>query len=110
MTHPDGTYVQYGYDATGNRTSVTDELGHPTTYAYDDYRRVISITDALIHKTTNSYVPWGQSSSDATTSSFVYSTISPSGKEVDNYADANLRRIATVEAPNTADVATTSYS
>ena len=30
----------YGYDANGNRTSVTDPLGHATSYAYDEINRL----------------------------------------------------------------------
>jgi RHS repeat-associated protein len=39
--------VIYGYDAYGNRTSITDELGHTQTFAYDSYRRCTSHTEPL---------------------------------------------------------------
>jgi YD repeat-containing protein len=35
-----------GYDAVGNRTSVTDPLGNVTTYAYDARDRHTKVTDA----------------------------------------------------------------
>ena len=38
--------TRYGYDAVGNRTSVTDPLGSVTTYAYDARDRRTTVTDA----------------------------------------------------------------
>lgn len=37
----------YGYNAVGNRTSVTDPLGHATTYAYNDGGELTTVTDPL---------------------------------------------------------------
>jgi RHS repeat-associated protein len=39
--------VTYGYDAYGNCTSITDELGHVSTYEYDAYRRCKRYTEPL---------------------------------------------------------------
>ncbi len=39
--------VQYGYDGTGNCTSITNELGQTSTYKYDDYRRCTEYTEPL---------------------------------------------------------------
>jgi RHS repeat-associated protein len=39
--------VTYGYDPYGNRTSITDELGHTQTDTYDFYRRRTSHTEPL---------------------------------------------------------------
>ncbi|HET7313097.1 RHS repeat-associated core domain-containing protein [Salinisphaera sp.] len=39
--------VSYGYDANGNRVSVTDPRGHQTTYAYDALDRLVQTTDPL---------------------------------------------------------------
>ena len=36
--------MQYGYDAFGQRTAVTDTLGNVTTYGYDAVGRLITIT------------------------------------------------------------------
>ncbi|PYI93375.1 MAG: hypothetical protein DME97_06470 [Verrucomicrobia bacterium] len=44
---PDNPIVRYGYDGNGNCTSITDELGHPSSYEYDDYRRCLSYTEPL---------------------------------------------------------------
>ena len=38
--------ARYGYDAVGNKTSVTDPLGNVTTYAYDARDRRTAVTDA----------------------------------------------------------------
>lgn len=43
---PNPTVIN-GYDAYGNRISVTDELGHTQTYTYDSYRRCTSRTEPL---------------------------------------------------------------
>ena len=40
----DGSHIDYGYDNYGDRTTVSDELGHVTGIVYDDYRRVTSKT------------------------------------------------------------------
>ena len=39
--------VAYGYDAYGNCTSITDEMGHVSTYDYDSYRRCVRYTEPL---------------------------------------------------------------
>jgi YD repeat-containing protein len=36
--------ITYGYDAKGNRTSVTDAQSHQTTFAYDAISRLATIT------------------------------------------------------------------
>jgi RHS repeat-associated protein len=41
-----GQTTTYGYDANGNRVSITDPLGHVTTQAFDALNRVVRITDA----------------------------------------------------------------
>jgi RHS repeat-associated protein len=72
--------VNYGYDANGNATSMTDPLGNKTTLAYDPLNRLIksidptgkasqssydshdhplSITDPLTHSTDYSYDGFG---------------------------------------------------
>jgi RHS repeat-associated protein len=45
----------YGYDGNGNRTTITDPLGHETTYGYDAINRLTSVTDPLTHATTYAY-------------------------------------------------------
>lgn len=42
---PSGAATQYGYDANGNRTLVTDAEGRTTHYGYDERNRLVSITN-----------------------------------------------------------------
>lgn len=45
-TDPDGKVIVYGYDANGNRETVTDPDGLVTTYTYDALNRVDTVTNA----------------------------------------------------------------
>ncbi|MEW6746638.1 MAG: DUF6531 domain-containing protein [Planctomycetota bacterium] len=45
IENPLGDALTIGYDAAGNRTSVTDRNGHTTTYAYDERGNVLTVTD-----------------------------------------------------------------
>jgi RHS repeat-associated protein len=47
--------VRYGYDAAGNRLSVTDPLTHGTTYTYDYDGNLSTITDATSKTTQYTY-------------------------------------------------------
>ncbi|MEY2497565.1 MAG: mucin9, partial [Verrucomicrobiota bacterium] len=40
-------HISYEYDAYGNCTAITNELGQRSEYAYDSYRRCISSTEPL---------------------------------------------------------------
>ncbi len=55
ITHPDGTFRSYEYDAYGQTTRETDELGRTTVYEYDSVGRLLSVTDAHGHSTTHTY-------------------------------------------------------
>jgi YD repeat-containing protein len=49
LTYPDGRKLTYGYDANGNRTSLTAEVGGETlttTYSYDELNRLQTVTDS----------------------------------------------------------------
>ena len=47
--------THYAYDARGNRTAVTNALGHVTRYGYDALDRLIAETNALGHVTLYTY-------------------------------------------------------
>ncbi|MFF4219382.1 FG-GAP-like repeat-containing protein [Streptomyces nondiastaticus] len=47
--------TSYGYDANGNRTTVTDPTGAVTTTSYDSLGRPVSVTDPLKHVTKTTY-------------------------------------------------------
>jgi RHS repeat-associated protein len=50
-----GQTTQYGYDANGNRTSVTDPLGRTTVSAFDALGRLVQVTDPLNGATQYGY-------------------------------------------------------
>jgi RHS repeat-associated protein len=50
-----GNITSYGYDANGNRTSVTNARSKVTTYAYDAHNRLQSVTDPLGRITSYEY-------------------------------------------------------
>ncbi len=50
----------FGYDAAGNRTSVTDPTGAVTATTYDEINRPVTVTDPLGNTTTTTYSPTGQ--------------------------------------------------
>jgi RHS repeat-associated protein len=105
---PYGTFQSFGYDAYGNRTSVTDELGHTIRYEYDDYNRVTKVTNHLNQATTTSYAldwvnPFLQ------TAATIKYVVSPMNKNVVYDYDENLRKIDQVAALGTADEAWTLF-
>jgi RHS repeat-associated protein len=48
-------HTTYGYDAAGNRTSVTDAVSHTMTYEYDDLNRLEGVVDPLTNRTEYGY-------------------------------------------------------
>jgi RHS repeat-associated protein len=61
VAYPAGDYVQYAYDSSGNRTSVTDSHSpaHIWRYTFNSMGRVTSVTDAKGTPTTFSYATNG---------------------------------------------------
>src|SRR5204862_1917245 len=57
ITHGDGTYQSFGYDAYGNKLWEENELRQRTSYTYDDYKRVLTVTNPLNKTTTSDYAP-----------------------------------------------------
>ena len=57
----------YGYDAFGNKTSVTDPLGHTSRANYDVLGRKINTTDRMQRTTTFGYATSGYGSQIVTT-------------------------------------------
>jgi RHS repeat-associated protein len=107
-TLPTGTYQLFGYDIYGNRTSVTDELGHVTRYEYDDYNRVVKVTNPMNQATTTSYALDWSNPYVHTTGSIKY-IVSPMNKNIVFDYDSNLRKKDQVVALNTPDEAWTLF-
>lgn len=55
--------IGYGYDAAGDRTSMTDPLGKTWTYGYDGYGDLTSVIDPLGNKATYGYDAIGRRTS-----------------------------------------------
>lgn len=107
-TLPYGTSQSFGHDSYGNRTSVTDELGHTTLYEYDDYNRVTKVTNPMNQATITSYALDWVNPFLHTTQSVKY-IVSPMNKNIVFDYDANLRKKDQVAALETADVAWTFF-
>src|SRR5207248_1657255 len=55
-TDPNGNVTTFQYDARGNRTKMTDALGHVTTYTYEPvFNMMTSMTDPRGRTTTYAY-------------------------------------------------------
>ncbi len=63
ITDGAGATVEYGYNKTGNVTSLTYPNGKTITKSYDGADRLAAITDWLGHTTTFSYDPDGNDTS-----------------------------------------------
>jgi RHS repeat-associated protein len=55
ILYPEGGYVEYGYDGSGNRTSIKDAYGHITYYTFNHLGKVTSITDPKANVTNMTY-------------------------------------------------------
>ena len=124
LTHPDGTYVQYSYNANGTLAWTADER-HPgaatdasqrTSYAYDDYKRLRTVTTPLRSSGDPSarvmtyFYDQGGTGEDYTRVEAVFTKIlSPGGKSVTIAYDDNLRtlRVTAVGDSNVPDAVTT---
>lgn len=88
VTDPLGRTTSYGYDANGNRTSMTDPAGHTTTYTFDAANRLTEVTDPAGNTTTTSYDPVGN----------VTAVTDPTGATT-SYAYDAANRLARVVSP-----------
>lgn len=133
LTHQDGTSIQNQYNDDGTLAWTADE-NHPnagldghdyerTRYTYDEYKRVVTVTptsdpsnpsDPLQKTTTNSYAPWNMPNDPlglSHTTSSIYLTTLPSGKQIKHDYDNNFRLKSTTVAPGIAgEEATTSFT
>jgi RHS repeat-associated protein len=59
IIYPRDGFVEYSYDADGNRTSVTDSHWHTTSYTYNSLGKITSITDPKANATNMTYAANG---------------------------------------------------
>jgi RHS repeat-associated protein len=103
ITHADGTYQRFKYDAYGNKVWADNELRKITQYAYDDYNRLLSVTDPLSKTTQYDYATIQGNITQAqqhTTNSARWVT-APSGIKTNNVYDGNWRKTSTTPAYGT---------
>jgi RHS repeat-associated protein len=97
VTHADGTYQSFFYDAYGNKLWEENELRKRTTYSYDDYNRVLTVKNPLNKTTTYDYAPTQGNTTQAqqhTTSSAWWVT-TPANIVTNNVYDQNWRKTST---------------
>jgi RHS repeat-associated protein len=127
VTHPDSSYIQYGYNANGTLWWTADErhpsvddnnLDYATVYTYDDYKRLRTVTtpkrsatDSLPRTTTYYYDHSGSGEDFTRTAALPTSVVSPGGKIVQTAYDENLRTLSVTAVGDTSvQDATTSYT
>ena len=106
ITHADGKYQRFKYDAYGNKRWEDNELRKTTSYTYDDYNRLTSTTDPLQNADDVSYLKPGASSSYLHTTNSVYTYTSRAGIVTTNGYDDNWRKTSTVLASGTLNLTT----
>ncbi|MFE2346063.1 DUF6531 domain-containing protein [Kitasatospora cineracea] len=95
----------FGYDANGNRTSITGPTGAVATVAYDEVNRPVTATDPLGRKTTSTYNATNQvltvTDPTAATTTYTYdslgrrATVTDSlGKTTTDRYDASSNRVS----------------
>jgi RHS repeat-associated protein len=111
--------ASYGYDATGNLTSLTNQLGQRTAFSYDANNRVTSAADAGGHTTSYRYLDdnrlqrvVGPDGSDKQATVYAYDSAGNVTSRTDpmgntRYTWDKLGRIADVKDPLNRDTAYT---
>jgi RHS repeat-associated protein len=106
ITHADGTYKSFGYDAFGNKVWEENELRQRTTYTYDDYKRVRSVKNALLQTTSYDYTATSGASGYSHTTNSVRRITSPTGIKTAHTYDNNFRLASTIEGESTINATT----
>jgi uncharacterized repeat protein (TIGR01451 family) len=57
---PRGSTTSFGYNASGQRTSMTDTQGHITHFVYDNLGRLVETTDPLSRRSRNEFDALGR--------------------------------------------------
>ena len=112
ITHADGKYQQFKYDAYGNKRWEDNELRKFTSYTYDEYNRLLNVTRPLNGITTYTYNPTNGAGSrlSHTTNSPDTVTVRTSATTnitTNNVYDENFRKTSSTAAFGTSAAATT---
>ena len=124
LTHPDATYIQYGYNPNGTLAWTADER-HPgavddtqrTSYIYDDYKRLRTVTtpvraagDTTARITTYFYDQSENGEDYTRTANAPTRVVSPGNRVVRTSYDPNLRALSvTAVGVSPVPSATTQY-
>ena len=108
----DNSTKSFAYDAFGNRTSMTNELGNQWRSAYDEFKRKVSETDPLGRSTFFDYSLGLASGGCGSCNSFSKPSLItlPSGKKTKIVYDVAWQKTSETMGYGTAEAATTSYS
>jgi RHS repeat-associated protein len=106
ITHADGKYQRFKYDAYGNKRWEDNELRKATSYTYDDYNRLTSTTDPLQNTDNISYLKPGATSPYRHTTNSVYTYTSREQIVTTNGYDEDWRKTSTVVASGTLNLTT----
>jgi RHS repeat-associated protein len=112
ITHADGKFQRFAYDAYGNKRWEDNELRNATSYTYDEYNRLLNVTRPLNEITNYTYNPTngGGSRLSHTTNNPDTVTVRTSATTsitTRNDYDENFRKTSATAADGTASAATT---
>jgi YD repeat-containing protein len=112
IEHPDATSAFYTYDAMGNMTAYTNELGNVWSYTHDEFNRVTGATDPLQRTTVYDYSDPATGCCGASAGAGVKPTLItlPSGKKVSFAYDAEWQLIQRTDGFGSPEAATTLWS
>jgi RHS repeat-associated protein len=114
ITHADGKFQRFAYDAYGNKRWEDDELRKPTSYTYDEYNRPTNVTRPLNGITNYTYNPTNGAGSRLSHTTNNPDTVavrtSPTASiTTRNVYDENFRKISSTAADGTASAATSFF-
>jgi RHS repeat-associated protein len=106
ITHGDGKYQSFGYDAYGNKLWEENELRRRTSYTYDEYNRVLTVKDP-IGQATGHMIIYTYNPTNGTGSPYKHTTnnpdtvTTPTGIQTSNVYDENFRKESTTVGTST---------
>ena len=111
ITHADGNYQQFKYDAYGNKRWEDNELRKITQYTYDDYNRLLTATNPLSKTTSYDYavIRGNTTQPQQHTSNSPRWIILPTGIKTHNVYDENWRKTSTTPADGVLNATTFAY-